>query len=132
MLKNRNYLLLLIAFGCYFGIFNAISITLSFLIKPFFPNNLPLAAGAVGGSPVISGILGVAILGPMQRKEGVYKKWIIICMCGNYFCLFRFLCCNCAVLSDATDLNISYCKSNFGLQFFLFDSFGSYYVRTRM
>lgn len=58
----------MIAFGCYFGIFNAISITLSFLIKPFFPKNLPLAAGAVGGSPVISGILGVAILGPMQRK----------------------------------------------------------------
>lgn len=68
MLKNKNYLLLLIAFGCYFGIFNAISIILSFLIKPFFNSNLPLAVAAVGGSPVISGIIGVMIIGPMQRK----------------------------------------------------------------
>lgn len=83
MLKNRNYLLLLIAFGCYFGIFNALSIILSFLIKPFFTGNLPLAVAAVGGSPVISGIIGVMIIGPMQRKQGVFKKWIIICMCGN-------------------------------------------------
>jgi hypothetical protein len=38
MLKNQNFLLLLITFGCYFGIFNAISIILSYLIKPFFFN----------------------------------------------------------------------------------------------
>jgi membrane associated rhomboid family serine protease len=84
MLKNKNYILLLAAFGCYFGIFNALSIVLSFLIKPFFTGNLPLAVAAVGGSPVISGILGVMILGPMQRKQGLFKKWIVICMCGNY------------------------------------------------
>lgn len=83
MLKNRNYMLLLLSFGCYFGIFNAISITLAFLIKPFFTS--PLAVAVVGGSPVISGIIGVMIMGPMQRKQGVYKKWIIICMCGNFF-----------------------------------------------
>jgi len=85
MLKNRNYMLLLIAFGCYFGIFNAISIILSFLIKPFFTTNLPLAVAAVGGSPVISGIIGVAVIGPMQRRQGVFKKWIIICMCGKFY-----------------------------------------------
>lgn len=82
-MKNKNYLLLLIAFGCYFGIFNSISITLSFLIKPFFSKGLPLAVAAVGGSPVISGIIGVMILGSMQRKQKVFKKWIVICMCGN-------------------------------------------------
>ena len=82
MLKNKNYILLLAAFGCYFGIFNAISIILSFLIKPFFTTNLPLAVAAVGGSPVISGIIGVMVLGPLQRKQGVYKKWIVICMSG--------------------------------------------------
>jgi Na+/melibiose symporter-like transporter len=36
LLKNRNYLLLLIAFGCYFGIFNALSIILSYLLTPWF------------------------------------------------------------------------------------------------
>jgi membrane associated rhomboid family serine protease len=82
MLTNKNYILLLLAFGCYFGIFNAISIILSFLIKPFFTS--PLAVAAVGGSPVISGIIGVMIIGPFQRKQGVYKKWIIICMCGKF------------------------------------------------
>lgn len=85
MLKHKGYVLLLFAFGCYFGIFNAISITLSYLIKPFFPgDSLPLAVAAVGGSPVISGIIGVIILGPLQRKQGVFKKWIVICMCGTY------------------------------------------------
>lgn len=76
---------MLVAFGCYFGVFNAFSITLSFLIQPFFEKNiLPLAVAAVGGSPVISGIIGVMIIGPLQRKQGVFKKWIIICMCGKY------------------------------------------------
>jgi membrane associated rhomboid family serine protease len=84
MLKNKNYILLLITFGCYFGIFNAISIILSYLIKPFFQNELPLAVAGVGGSPVISGIIGVMILGPLQRREGVFKKWIVICMCGIF------------------------------------------------
>lgn len=82
MLKNRNYILLLLAFGCYFGIFNAISIILSFLIHPFFKDNISLAVSAVGGSPVVSGIIGVLVLGPLQRKSGAFKKWIIICMCG--------------------------------------------------
>lgn len=84
MIKNINYVLLLIAFGCYFGIFNALSIILSYLIEPFFSeDSLPMAVVAVGGSPVISGIIGVVVLGPIQRKEGKFKKWIIICMCGN-------------------------------------------------
>lgn len=86
MLKNPNYLLHLGAFGLYFGIFNAISIVLSYLIEPFFSkDSLPLAVAAVGGSPVISGIIGVIILGPMQRKSGNFKNWIIFCMCGSLF-----------------------------------------------
>ena len=36
MMKNINYILLLIAFGCYFGVFNALSIILSYLLEPFF------------------------------------------------------------------------------------------------
>jgi hypothetical protein len=39
--------------------------------------------GTGGGAPVLSGIIGVAILGRIQRKEGRFKKWIIICMCGK-------------------------------------------------
>lgn len=75
---------LLLAFGCYFGIFNGISVVLSFLIEPWFGgDDLPLAVGAVGGSPIISGIIGVIILGPMQRKSGEFKRWIIFCMLGN-------------------------------------------------
>lgn len=67
--KNFNYMLLLIAFGCYFGIFNALCIILSYLIQPWFNgDNLSLAVSAVGGSPVISGIIGVLVLGPLQRK----------------------------------------------------------------
>ena len=70
VLKNSNYLCLILAFGCYFGIFNGISITLSFLIKPWFgADNLSMATSIVGGSPVISGIIGVMIIGPKQRKS---------------------------------------------------------------
>lgn len=32
MLSNRDYLFLLLSFGCYFGIFNGLSVVLSFLI----------------------------------------------------------------------------------------------------
>ena len=86
MLKNKNYLFLLISFGCYFGIFNALSIILSYLIQPFFDDKiLPLAVAAVGGSPVISGIIGVMIIGPIQRKQGKFKKWIVICMGGKIY-----------------------------------------------
>lgn len=86
LLKNINYLLLLGAFFLYFGIFNALSIVISYLIEPFFSgDSLPLAVAAVGGSPVISGIIGVIILGPMQRKSGNFKSWIIICMSGSLF-----------------------------------------------
>ena len=44
-----------------------------------------MAVAAVGGSPVISGIIGVMVIGPMQRRQGKFKKWIIICMFGIYF-----------------------------------------------
>lgn len=115
MLKNKNYLLLISAFGCYFGIFNAISIILSFLIKPFFTGNLPLAAAAVGGSPVISGIIGVMVLGPMQRKQGVFKKWIVICMSGNLYQLYRFFNCSCFILSITPHLKSSCCKFYFSI-----------------
>ncbi len=85
ILKNANYMLLLLAFGCYFGIFNGISIVLSFLIKPWFgEEDLPMATAFVGGSPIISGIIGIIIIGPQQRKSGKFKKWILICMTGTY------------------------------------------------
>lgn len=92
-------MLLLISFGLYFGIFNAISIILSFLIQPWFNDNLPLAVGAVGGSPVVSGILGVLIIGPIQRKSGKFKKWIMFCMIGKYIQYFRFSVCYYLILS---------------------------------
>jgi len=63
------------------------SIILSYLIEPWFgEGDLPLAVASVGGSPILSGIIGVIILGPMQRKSGEFKKWIIFCMLGkNYY-----------------------------------------------
>jgi Na+/melibiose symporter-like transporter len=83
-LGNKDYLFMLLAFGCYFGIFNGVSVVLSFLIEPWFGGeDLPIAVGAVGGCPIITGIIGVIILGPMQRKSGVFKKWIVICMIGT-------------------------------------------------
>lgn len=120
MLKNKSYLILLIAFGCYFGIFNAISIILSYLIKPFFSgDSLPLAVAAVGGSPVISGIIGVMVLGPLQRKQGVFKKWIVICMCGNSYVYCRLSRRCDSVLSLAHDREFSTRKLNLGHQFIL-------------
>jgi FLVCR family feline leukemia virus subgroup C receptor-related protein len=83
LFSNKDYLFMLLAFGCYFGIFNGLSVVLSFLIEPWFGGeDLPIAVGAVGGSPILSGIIGVIILGPIQRKSGVFKKWIVICMLG--------------------------------------------------
>lgn len=71
------------AFGCYFGIFNAISLTLSFLLHPWFASNITFAVSIVGGSPVISGIIGVIVFSPLQRKSRTFKKWIVICMLGT-------------------------------------------------
>ena len=57
---------------------------LSYLIKPWFgEKDLPFAVAAVGGSPVVSGIIGVVILGTQQRKSGQFKKWVLICMSGK-------------------------------------------------
>jgi Na+/melibiose symporter-like transporter len=83
LFRHKNFLMLLVAFGCYFGIFNALSIVLSYLLKPWFSNDLPLAVGVVGGSPVISGIIGVIVIGYFQRKSKKFKKYIIICMIGT-------------------------------------------------
>ena len=74
--------MLLVSFGLYFGVFNAISIVLAFMLKPWFGIN-SMAVSLIGGSPVISGIVGVIILGPLQRKSKKFKKWIIICMLGS-------------------------------------------------
>jgi Na+/melibiose symporter-like transporter len=90
MLRNSNYIKLLIAFGCFFGIFNGMSIVLSYLLKPWFDDNLPEAVAFVGGSPIISGIIGVTIIGPLQRKSKVYKKWIITCMLGSSVAIALF------------------------------------------
>ncbi len=90
LLKNTNYLKLLIAFGCFFGVFNALSIVLSDMLKPWFNNILPLAVSLVGGSPIISGIIGVAVFGPLQRRSKVFKKWIIICMLGSSVAIVLF------------------------------------------
>ncbi len=90
MMRNWNYIKLLVAFGCFFGIFNGMSITLSFMLKPWFSDNLAAAVSIVGGSPIISGIIGVIIIGPMQRKSGLYRKWILICMAGSCVAIALF------------------------------------------
>jgi FLVCR family feline leukemia virus subgroup C receptor-related protein len=90
MLKNWNYIKLLVAFGCFFGIFNGMSITLSYMLKPWFSDRLATAVSFVGGSPIISGIIGVSIIGPMQRKSGLYRKWILICMLGSSVAIALF------------------------------------------
>jgi hypothetical protein len=36
LFKNINYLLILLSFGCFFGIFNGISVVLSFMLKPWY------------------------------------------------------------------------------------------------
>lgn len=89
LIKNKNYILLLFAFGLYFGLFNAISITLSQLLKPWFGND-SLAVALVGGAPVVSGILGVVVIGGFQRRSGVYRKWIIMCMLGSCLAVIIF------------------------------------------
>lgn len=43
-------MLLLVAFGLYFGMFNAISISLSFLLEPWFQND-SMAVALVGEPP---------------------------------------------------------------------------------
>lgn len=90
ILRNKNYIKLLVAFGCFFGIFNGMSIVLSYMLKPWFDDILPEAVSFVGGSPIISGIIGVAILGPMQRRSKVFKKWIVICMMGSCVAIALF------------------------------------------
>lgn len=131
LLRNKNYLLLLTAFGLYFGLFNAISITLSFLLEPWFGNN-SMTVTLVGGAPVISGMIGVFVLGPIQRKSGVFKKWIIICMIGNKLLTGRLLLCNAAVLPNLTDLQCGCDLLRVSLQFVLFDTPCADHARARM
>jgi membrane associated rhomboid family serine protease len=102
-MRNKNYILLITAFGLYFGLFNAISITLSFLLAPWFGND-SLTVALIGGSPVVSGMIGVFILGAIQRKSGVFKKWIIICMLGKERLICRFVLSNVIVLSNPPDI----------------------------
>ncbi len=85
----KDFIFLLIAFGLYFGVFNAISITLGFMLEPWFGKNA-LAVTLVGGSPIVSGIIGVLILGRLQRKSKKFKKWIIICMIGSTSAMVLF------------------------------------------
>lgn len=82
-------MLLLIAFGLYFGVFNAISIVLGFMLEPWFGKST-MATTLVGSSPIISGIIGVIVLGPLQRKSKKFKKWIIICMIGSTSAMVLF------------------------------------------
>lgn len=49
-----------------------------------------MAVAAVGGSPIISGIIGVIIIGQLQRKSKTYKKWIIMCMIGSSVAIILF------------------------------------------
>ena len=90
ILRNSNYIKLLVAFGCFFGVFNGMSIVLSYMLKPWFDDILPEAVSFVGGSPIISGIIGVMIIGPMQRRSKVFKKWIIFCMIGSSVAIALF------------------------------------------
>ena len=54
------------------------------MLKPWYGDeDLPLAVAVVGGSPIISGIIGVIIFAPLQKKSKVYKYWIILCMIGT-------------------------------------------------
>lgn len=103
LIRNKNYILMLTAFGFYFGLFNAISITLSFLLEPWFGND-SLTVALVGGAPVISGMIGVFVLGPIQRKSGVFKKWIIICMIGKVTSNYRILLCHAPFLPNPANL----------------------------
>jgi integral membrane sensor domain MASE1 len=80
---------LFIAFGLYFGIFNALSITLAFFLEPWFGTN-STAVAVVGGAPIISGILGVIVIAPFQKRSKVFKKWIIICMLGSVSAMILF------------------------------------------
>ena len=84
LFANKNYILVWVTFGLYFGIFNGLSVILAFLLEPWFGgDDLPFAVACVGGAPVISGIIGVIVFGYLQRKNGDYKRWIIMCMIGN-------------------------------------------------
>ena len=73
----------------YFGVFNGISITLAFFLEPWFQTDSMVVA-LVGGSPIISGVVGVIILGPIQRRSGVFKKWVLICMIGSSSAMLLF------------------------------------------
>lgn len=87
---------------------------------------------AVGGSPIISGIIGVIVMGPRQRKEGLFKKWIVICMVGTLSFYFRVLVCYCYILSSLTHIQLGCCKFHFSLQLFLSDSFSPNHAIVRM
>lgn len=87
--KMKDFMFLLIAFGLYFGVFNAIAVILGFMLQPWFGKNA-MATTLVGSSPIISGIIGVIILGPLQRKSKKFKKWIIICMIGSTSAMILF------------------------------------------
>lgn len=85
----KDFMLLLVAFGLYFGVFNAIAVILGFMLAPWFGKSA-MATTLVGSSPIISGIIGVIILGPLQRKSKKFKKWIVICMLGSTSAMILF------------------------------------------
>lgn len=89
LLKNRNYLRLLVAFGVGLGIFNALLTLLEQILKPCGYNSD--TAGIAGGALLGAGLVAAVIIGVVLEKTKAYvpllKFGIFACVASTVFML---------------------------------------------
>ncbi|EGR34572.1 major facilitator superfamily protein, putative [Ichthyophthirius multifiliis] len=72
---NKDYIILLIAFGCVLGNFSAISTLMNYYLIPYNLNNQQISF--CGATFIVSGLIGSTIFSIIIEKTGKYKKILI-------------------------------------------------------
>lgn len=103
VMKNKNFVLLLIAFSTVLGNYNCLATIVDLLIKPFGYDESD--SGVLGALLIVAGLIGAGLLGWYVEVTKFYKFSIILCLIGfmssifmNIFVLYsyRFVFCGIA------------------------------------
>lgn len=81
MLKNKEFLFLMIIFFIGLGVFNGLSTWIENILKP--RGFTSIQAGIIGGSMVLSGVIGSAIIPLLSDKIGNRVGFIILAIAGS-------------------------------------------------
>ena len=89
MAKDKNYILLFIAFGFIFGSFNGLGAVLSFIFEPY---GFTAADNSIAVSIIVLGVVGTIASSLFLKNHKVYRKFILILTLlsiGSMFLIIR-------------------------------------------